>query len=48
MPEEQVVDGKESKPLPMSGFPIGKVLLVIVVALVSSAGGAMLSLFSYE
>ena len=26
MPEEQVVDGKESEPLPMSGFPIGNSL----------------------
>ena len=43
MPEEKVVDGTESEPSPKTGFAIGKIVLVIVVALVSSAGGAMLS-----
>jgi len=43
VPEEKVVDGTESEPSPKTGFAIGKIVLVIVVALVSSAGGAMLS-----
>ena len=43
MPEEKAVEAKEPQPSPKGGFSIGKILLVVVLALVSSAGGGVLS-----
>src|SRR2546430_14997844 len=41
--EEKAVEAKEPPPSPKGGFSIGKILLVGVLALVSSAGGGVLS-----
>jgi len=41
--EEKAVEAKEPQPSPKGGFSIGKILLVVVLALVSSAGGGVLS-----
>ena len=43
MLEEKAVEAKEPQPSPKGGFSIGKILLVVVLALVSSAGGGVLS-----
>ena len=43
MLEEKAVEAKEPPPSPKGGFSIGKILLVVVLALVSSAGGGVLS-----
>src|SRR2546430_12583279 len=41
--EEKAVEAKEPPPSPKGGFSIGKILLVVALALVSSAGGGVLS-----
>ena len=43
MPEEKAVETKEAQASPKGGFPLGKILLVVVLALVSSAAGGVLS-----
>jgi len=44
VPEETAVEEKEqSKPKPKGGSSIGKMLMIVVLALVSSAGGGVIS-----
>jgi flagellar FliL protein len=43
VPEDTEVEESEVKPPKKGGFPIGKILMVIVLALVSSAGGGLIS-----
>ena len=43
MPEETEVEEQEVKPTPKKNVSIGKMLMIIVLALVSSAGGGVVS-----
>ena len=43
MADETVDEQEEAKPAPKGGLAIGKILLIVLLALVSSAGGGVLS-----